>query len=189
MKKINPNFFVWLAILVVTLLIAWVFISAFMAARRHGPSFETQRADQRRVVFKRVLDAGGLDALRRDCEFLITNAHTDYLAWEPPRSNVHVTEFSNGVPFRSYVTDRDNGPLPSTISNLEPHEVQFDCDDKFPIVRIELFGMHRTGGWDIPYYDLWVVCGSTNYKYVPLMTSRPRWHINKIADSVFEVYQ
>jgi hypothetical protein len=96
-----------------------------MAVHRHGPSFETQRIEQRRIVLKRVLDAGGWDALHRDCELLVTNSHTDYFYWHQPF---------------------DNTPLPSAISNLQPHGVEFDLDTNFPVVQIELFGLHRECG-------------------------------------------
>ena len=167
MKNISSNFVSGLIIFGLILFLACALVPAYMAGHRHGPSFATQRIEQRRIVLKRVLDAGGWDALHRDCELLVTNSHTDYFFWHPPWPNAHVTTYSNNVPTASYVTNLDLGPLPPAISNLQPHEVQFDFDTNFPVVRIQLFGMHRTGMWDFPYYGLWVVCSSTNKEYIP----------------------
>jgi hypothetical protein len=168
MKNISSNFVSGLAIFGLILFFVCTLFPAYMAVHRHGPSFETQRIEQRRIVLKRVLDAGGWDALHRDCELLVTNSHTDYFYWHQPF---------------------DNTPLPSAISNLQPHGVEFDLDTNFPVVQIELFGLHRTGMWDFPYYGLWVVCNSTNKEFIPSITSGPGRHIDKVADFVFEVYQ
>lgn len=188
MKHISSNFVSGLVIFGLILFLACALFPAYMARHRHGPSFATQRIEQRRIVLKRVLDAGGWDALHRDCELLVINSHADNFVWSSHGWS-HVEQYSNGASSRIYIGKFDNGLLPPAISNLQPRQVEFDYDGKSSIVQIELFGMHRTGGWDTPYYGLYVAYGFTNDDYVPSITDGPWKHINKIANSVFEVYQ
>jgi hypothetical protein len=155
-----------------------------------GPSFETQRKWQRKTVEERVQSAGGWAAVRRDCETLVANSPHSYFFWFPPRTNAHVTEYSNSVPFRSYVTNIDYGHLPTALATLQPREIESDTITNGPaIVRIKLFGMRRTGMRDIPYYGLWVVCGGSSHDYVPRLTGGPGRAIKKVADGIFEVHQ
>jgi hypothetical protein len=167
----------------------WLTVPALTGPNR-GPSFATQRKEQRKVCQERVQAAGGWEALRKDCESLLTNASQGYFEWHPPITNAHVTHYSNSVPSSQYVTNIDYGPLPPTVASLRPKEVEFIVPTNGPIVvRIKLFGMGRSGMRDIPYYGLWVVCGTTPNDFVPSIDERPHGGINKLADSVFEVYQ
>ena len=170
MKNISSNFVSGLLIFSLILFVLCALVPSYMAGHRHGPSFATQRIEQRQVALKRVFNVGGWNVLRRDCEFLVTNSQKDFFMWHP-RLN-------------------DYGPIPPVISNLEPQEVQFDLDTNFPVVRLQFFGGHRTGSPDIPYYGFWVVCNSTNKDFTPSVTYYGSGrHINKISDFVFEVYQ
>jgi hypothetical protein len=189
MKKKNPIVF-GLAILVLSFFAIWILFLVVVSIQRHGPSLASQRTEHRKIVLARGLDAGGWEVLHRDCEFLVTNNHGNNFNWHPPWTNAIAGVFSNGVQIGQYHTNIDCGPLPPAVANLKPQDIEFDVPKSEPtVVCIKLFGMGRTGTWDISYYALLVVFGSTNKDYVPSVNWPPGRQINKVADSIFEVCQ
>ncbi len=189
MKEKNPIVF-GLTILVLSFLAIWILFSFVIAILRRGPSLASQRAEHRKIVLARVLDAGGWQVLHRDCELLVTNYHGNSFQWQPPWTNAIEYVYSNGVQIAEYHTNIDHGPLPPAVAYLKPQDIEFDVPKRGPtVVRIKLFGMGRTGTWDISYYALLVVFGSTNKDYVPSVNWPANRRINKVADSIFEVCQ
>jgi hypothetical protein len=118
-----------------------------------------------------VKKAGGWAELRRECESL-TNS-TNYYFWH------YQWDASGKV---------DYSALPPSLATLEPHEITLD-PGATNVVQIELFGLHRTGGTDTPYYSLWFVCGNVPTNYTPVLTGGPARTISKIEDGIFEAYQ
>lgn len=171
------------------IVLALFFTFPALTGGSRGRSFDAQRKEQRQIIQNRVVAAGGWAAVQSGCEMLVSNSPSDYFFWAPPVTNAHVTEFSNSVIARRYMTNIDYGPLPPSLALLVPHVIEFDVATNRPtIVKMMLFGMHRTGGPDIPYYGLWVVCGETRRDYTPSITEGPGRVINKVADAVFEVH-
>jgi hypothetical protein len=112
--------------------------------------------------------------LRRECELLVTNADQYYI-WSR-----HWDDASRKF---------DYSALPPALATLQPREIIRDPDVP-NIVRIELFGMHHTGGTDNPYYFLWVVRGAMPTNYTPAAPHEGLARsIGKVADGIFEVYQ
>jgi hypothetical protein len=148
----------------------WLF---FRPRSPHHLSFEVQRASQRKLSEERVQGVGGWAVLAADCRKLVADAHTDYFQWFPfPDSS------------------ENRGKLPGSIASLEPREIMFEvCTNAPAVVRIKLFGMHRTGGSDVPYYGLWVVCGRAPPGYVPPITEGPARKVARITNEIFEAHQ
>ena len=180
----------WVLLIVVFLVVFWVLIFA-PPFRRHGPSLAQQRAEHRKIVFERVQSGGGWSELRRECEFLVTSTpRPGAFEWRPPATDAHVIQYSNSIPIADYTTNLVWGSLPPTIAGLQPEVI--DCartGGGAIVVRIKLFGLHRTGTWDISYYGLWVVCGTTNQDYSPEPNPPLHTGANKVADFIFEVYK
>jgi hypothetical protein len=171
-----------------TLLVACL-VFPMLSRPGRGPSFETQRKEQRKIVQQRVLAAGGWAAVRGACNSLTTNLPHDYFYWRPPVTNAQVTWFSNNGPAGTYVTNLDYGPLPAPLATLQPRTVEFDVvTNDLTVVKIELFGMHRTGAWDVPYYGIYVVCGVAPLRYQPAVEG-PGHFLSEVSERVFEVYQ
>ena len=70
----------------------------------------------------------------------------------------------------------DTNVLPPAIAALQPMDVQYYSPGvlkrsyvktEFSIVRINMFGYHRTGGRDTPFFGLEVVCGTNAGSYTP----------------------
>jgi hypothetical protein len=180
---IRPEFGLFLVILFA---VWFVFVIPSLLTR--GPSFAKQRTEQRKIVFERVRAGGGWDTLRQECEFLVTNAPRDAkFFWISSWTNAQfATGYSNHVQTFGYHTNIDAGPLPSVIASLQPSEVEFDWPaNGATVVKIKLFGIHRTGLWDTPRYGLWVVCASTNRDYMPAPDPPYYKGVNKVADSTF----
>jgi hypothetical protein len=149
--------------------LVWLFVHP---RSPHHTSFEVQRASQRKLSQERVQGLGGWAVLAADCRKLVADSKTDYFQW------VSIHDSSE-----------NDGKLPSSITALKPHEVMFEVSTNAPtVVRIKLFGMHRTGGWDVPYYGLWVVCGGARPDYVPPITEGPARSVAKITNEIFEAY-
>lgn len=131
------------------------------------------RDGQRVLAQERVQAAGGWAVLAADSRALVENSHTDYFQW---------------LPFPDLA--QKYGPLPRSIAGLEPREITFEVSTNAPpVVRIKLFGHHRTGGQDVPYYGLWVVCGSAPPDYVPPITEGPARNVARITNEIFEAFQ
>jgi hypothetical protein len=126
-----------------------------------GRPWKVQREEQRRIVRERVEALGGWDALQLGCADLISR---------------------NGS-----TVSRSN--LPPTIAGLHPMEVRvFTGPGGSSNVRIKFFGLYSTGAWGVPYYGLWVVCGSTNPPKLDFGGNTVSGVIQRITNSVFEVY-
>lgn len=151
--------------------IVLLLIVSIVTQPSRGYAFEKQRTEQRKIVQERVKKAGGWAALRRECESL-TNS-TNYYFWH------YQWDASGKV---------DYSALPPSLATLEPHEITLD-PSATNVVQIELFGLHRTGGTDTPYYGLWFVCGNVPTNYTPVLTGGPARTLSKLEDGLFEVYQ
>lgn len=80
--------------------------------------------------------------------------------------------------------------LPATLESLQPHTIEFEPDEHgVPLLRIKLFGIHRTGLYDEPYYGIWVVCTNVSPDYLPQFSGDRAGRAGKIerkGDSIFE---
>jgi len=126
------------------------------------PPRSVERREQRQKVLERVQKVGGWDAVRLGCEALVTN-HPDGFYWFPPVSNVTVYPNLQSEPNRSYITNLDYGPLPPAVEALLPLRVQYE--PRTGCVSIRIFGMHRTGGRDTPYFGLEVDTSTNSVDY------------------------
>ena len=48
--------------------------------------------------------------------------------------------------------------LPLTLAKLKPKTIRMRIHKGEPVMQVQLFGVHRTGTYDEPYYGVWVVC-------------------------------
>jgi hypothetical protein len=126
------------------------------------PPPSVERRAQRQAVLQRVQKAGGWEAVRLGCEALVSN-HPDGLYWFPPSSNVWVYPNPQTEPNRYYVTNLDYGPLPPSVAALRPFQVQYA--PRSSCVSMQIFGMHRTGGHDTPYFGLEVDTSTNRVGY------------------------
>jgi hypothetical protein len=80
--------------------------------------------------------------------------------------------------------------LSPTLEALQPWRIQFEPDEHgVPMIRIRLFGIHRTGTYDEPYYGIWVVCTNASLGYVPQFSGDWAGWTGKIerkGNSIFE---
>ena len=139
-----------------------------------------ERRAQRERVAERVQSAGGWDSLRRNCLTLAERYKSDPMVWN------RYPVFSN--------------TLPAAVAALNPKRVEYypprfgsDFNDSdFPIIRITVFGAHSTGGRDIPWFGLDVVCQRSSVDYQPhrKRSDRPLryWRYRKVADDVYEYF-
>ncbi len=142
------------------------------AAVIFGPSRdERERWMQRKKVMERVRSIGGWDVLRRDCNSLAERCRGETSRWS--------ADFPAG--------------LPPAIVALKPRFVEFYPpkypgfnDSDYPVVRITIFGMHSTGGHDIPRLGLDVICSGSGADYEKMPSSY--WSYRKVADDVFEFF-
>jgi len=142
------------------------------------PAWWERRVQRERVV-QRVLSAGGWDSLKRDCVAL-PEQHKSEPAWQ----------WYAG----------DTNALPAAIAALQPQRVEYYPpkqwphfnDSDFPVVWITIFGAHSTGGHDIPWLGLDVVCdrAGTDYQTHRQRSETPLkyWRYRKVADDVFEFF-
>ena len=131
-----------------------------------------KRHEERKIAFERVKQAGGWDALKKDC-LILAKQQTNYehgdLIW---------LRYNTNFP-----------PLPSAIAALKPFQVRCNPSEPVPVVRIHVVGHHSTDfAW--PEYWLWFVCGETPDNYSPKLGFHSGWFrttIQKLTNSVFEV--
>ncbi len=133
-----------------------------------------KRYEERRQVLKKVEQAGGWDALRRDCLVIASQA----------------TNFERGdMGWLKYMTNFP--PLPSAVSTLDP--LRFTCtyDGAGSVVRFHVLGHYSTdGAW--PEYWLWFYCGEGTESYVPKVNfggGRFGVTVRMITNGIFEVTQ
>lgn len=158
-----------------------------------------ERREQRQKVLERVQKAGGWDEVRLGCETLVTN-YPDGLAWLPPMSNALVYPNPETEPHSYYVTNLDWGPLPPAVAALQPREIHYypprlvpKDEPQVPVVRIKIFGIHRTGGHSTPYFGLEIVCGTNveSYRPEPARGGASGNHYDnykQVADRIYEIY-
>lgn len=61
--------------------------------------------------------------------------------------------------------------LSATLEALQPWRIELEPDENHvPLLRIILYGIHRTGAYDQPYFGIWVVCTNVPADYVPKFT-------------------
>lgn len=152
--------------LLAVMVIAGSVLVPMLTSPSEADYFSRERREQRKIAQDRVGRAGGWGMIRKGCEQLVASyPHGDFV-WYP-----------------------HNDPLPPSMAALQPREVDFSVATKAPtIVSIKLFGTHRTGAHDIPYYGFVVVCGDVPRDYIPAIP-RPGRVLSKVTDGVFEVYQ
>ena len=155
---------------------------------------------------ERVQSVGGWEAVRLGCAALVSN-YPDGLEWTPPISNAMVYPNPQTEPNSYYITNLDFGTLPPAIAAMKPKVVQFyprkvlqqfsgnEGEKWFGtnlVVRIDIFGLHRTGGHDQPWLGLDVLCesGVTSYSPHRLRSIVPLkyWKYRKITDDIYEFY-
>lgn len=145
-----------------------------------------ERRTQRQQVLERVQSAGGWAALKRDCDAL-ANAYRD-------------------DPYGFKWFSHDTNLLPPAIAALKPRCVEFyprKVVQQFGpegskwfgtnlVVRISIFGLHRTGGHDQPWLGLDVLCEAGTFTYRPdrLRSTTPLryWNYRKVVDDIYEFY-
>jgi hypothetical protein len=116
-------------------------ISFCFAYLTFWPPHWLERNQQRKIVMERVQQAGGWDAIKKDCnDLVLSNSATGY-EW-----------FSRG-------NDTNNPALPKSLAILKPRMVDLWPEkDGMQSIRIQIFGMHSTGGRGQDFYILKVVC-------------------------------
>ena len=137
------------------------------------PPHWLERARQRQMVYQRVQDAGGWEAIRRDANELVQKYA------------------STGYTWFALLKLKDEPAPPASFASLKPKQVDlYDEADGMCSVRINIFGYHSTGGRGQDSYTVKIVC--------PYPTNMPRhFHVNedakvrygnrKIAEGIFEV--
>jgi hypothetical protein len=136
-----------------------------------------ERQTQREKVVTRVMQAGGWDALQKDCDEIVEHYRDSAFLWHRFETNA----------------------LPPTLAALNPWEVSFyspallQDEPKVAVVRIKVFGIHSTGGHSIPYYGLEVICGPSAESYAPKpgRGGVPGNHYDsyrRVTDRIYEIY-
>jgi hypothetical protein len=141
-----------------------------------GPPVWWERGTQREKVLSRVKSAGGWETLRKEC-IQFAEQHKD----EP-----------------IYYWNRETNRIPASIAALRPRRMEFYSaemskslnDSGLPLIRIQVFGAHSTGGHDEPWMSLDVICGNPAKDYPPRQTAKMNgfWRYRKLADGVYECY-
>ena len=136
------------------------------------PPHWLERIHQRRIVRERVQEAGGLDAIRKDCEAIVqTHAATGF-QW-----------------FYSFNTN-DLSALPKSLAALQPRMVQLWPEQNgMQTIQIKIFGGHATGGRGQDFYILKVVCPPPPNFRSPFEVN-PNAKVNygnrEVADGIYE---
>jgi len=133
-------------------------------------SFE-KKAERKKIyalAHARIEAAGGWQVVKMACLNLSTNA-------------------VNGF-FTSRGLEKSLSPV---LSKLQPREIYMSPNpDGFPVMRLQLFGVHRTGYFDAPYFGIWVVCTNRPSNYIPpidLHKHGMAGEIERKGDLIFEV--
>jgi len=64
----------------------------------------------------------------------------------------------------------------------------FHSNTNFSVVRINIFGLHRTGGRDIPSFGLEVISGTNADRYTPHRVTGESENYEKATNWVYEIY-
>lgn len=131
-----------------------------------------KRYEERSKALKMVEQAGGWDALRKDCSVIASRA-TNY-------------EYGDLV-WQKYMTNFP--PLPPSVAVLDPYQIRCTHEGSASIVRIHVLGHHSTDfAW--PEYWLWFYCGDKPENYAPTVNPLSAWFSvtkRSMANGVFEV--
>jgi hypothetical protein len=129
---------------------------------------KAERKKAYELAHTRIEAAGGWQAIQKSCLEFFTNSDHGYF-------------IGGGI-------DSSNSPV---LSKLQPREIYLaPTPDGIPIMRIQLFGRHRTGSFDSPYFGIWVICTNVPTNYI-LSIDLPKHGMTKIierkGDLIFEV--
>jgi len=178
--KSTPSHIVLFGIMLALTCVALPLADALMSSAQ----FRHEREVQRARVNSRIAQAGGWEALRRDCVSLMEQFGDSYHVW-------------NG---------RDTNGLPATVAALKPMSVQyyptkflrelkegrFTDPPNVQLVRIRLFGMHSTGVHSTPYFGLEIVGGPGSKDYAPsphdAVSGNRHMSFSKVAEGIYEIY-
>ncbi len=128
-----------------------------------------ERREQRNRVALRIVEAGGFSNLVQACAaFASTNQSSTYL----------VSSFHTNVVY------------PREMLVMKPRQIRCEQWKGIAVVKLQLFGMHSSGGRDTPFYSLIVVTEKTPGDVTDTLEHDlgGRMSIRKLAEGVFEVY-
>ena len=158
----------WVTIVFAGWLLLWII--------RAWPPAWVERLSQRKELQVRVQSVGGWTPIVQACAQVSREHQSDgYFYWWSPRGT------------------NNPAPLPPALAGLKPRLVELWSHPKGPVsIRIQVFGMHSTGGHSEPYFALEVLCGETPPGFDPTALVSPdsqlRVHAGPVAGKVFEVY-
>ncbi len=154
---------------------AWLFLWLLIYLPASWPPHWLEKIQQRKIVFARVEQAGGWDHIKEDCNQLVQFNRTTGYQW-----------FNHW-----YDTNYPLPKLPDSLAKLKPERVDlFSEADGMQSIRIQIFGMHSTGGRGIDFYTIKVVCPPPLDVKPPAKVdpnSEIRCGDRKIVDGVYEV--
>lgn len=159
---------------ILVVVLAGLFVIVYLLP---GVAYELAKNSERKKIYadgvKRVETAGGWNAIEKACLTLSSNVI------EQQRAAVFY--WSRGI----------TNPIPAVLEKLSPWDIRLQTNgNHIPIVQIRLAGIHRTGGYDQPYYGIWVVCTNISKDYAPPIERRGhgmRGVIERKGDFIFEV--
>lgn len=128
-----------------------------------------ERREQRNKVALRIVEVGGFSNLVQACAaFASTNQSSTYF----------VSSFHTNVVY------------PREILVMKPRQILCERWKGIAVVKLQLFGMHSSGGRDAPFYSLIVVTGKTPVDVTDTLEHDlgGRMSIRNLAEGVFEVY-
>jgi hypothetical protein len=135
-----------------------------------------ERNNKYEDALKRVEKAGGWENIKNASLLFFTNIQSK-------------TYFDEVYFWRG--ERKTTNPLPPVLELLQPWRIQCWRDsNNIPILRLKLYGIHRTGRYSEPYYAIWVVCTNVPPNYVPQLTGDSAGRIGKIepkGNLIFEV--
>ncbi len=128
------------------------------------------------AALQRVDKAGGWEAIEAACFNFSTNIG--------PKTFFDQHYFLQGKRLAT-------NALPPALEILQPRQIQLEQGSNgIRTIRLQLFGMHRTGMYDEPYFGIWVVCTNIPPNYLPVIEWREhgmRGLIGRKDHAIFEV--
>jgi len=128
----------------------------------------TERKKIYALAYARIEAAGGWQAVETASLNLSTNAVNGFF-------------ISRGL-------DKSLSPV---LFKLQPREIYMSPNpDGVPVMRVQLFGVHRTGYFDAPYFGIWVICTNVSTNYIPPIDQHKHGmagEIERKGASIFEV--
>lgn len=104
------------------------------------PPHWLERIQQRKIVRERVRNAGGWEAIRKDCQDIV------------------LTNSATGFQWFGHFNGQES-TLPKSLSALQPRVVQLWPEQNgMQSIKIQIFGGHATGGRGQDFYIITVVC-------------------------------